>query len=288
MNSCYLCQSPEYAVTPFFYEHLGRQVRIVRCRSCGLGRLHPMLSEEEVMRFYDAAYFQRDYRCGLAHKPYEEEIESLRREARPMLSVIRKLAAGNRLLEIGCAGGAMLAEARSQGFAVVGAEVSPEMAQWGRDHLQLDIRTGTLEQQKFSDEQFDVVFLGDVIEHLLNPLEVLKEIRRVLSPRGIVALAYPMELNGIIPRIRSALNIRRQSSEKPYHLYYYSLQTMNMLLGKSGFAVVYAQERKLLRGDTIRTMVTDSLNLAVTALTGKAGDRGFTVGTKTHSGEGMA
>ena len=109
---CILCDSPSFAVTPFFYLFGNAEIRVVRCSSCGLGRLHPMLSENEVISLYDSEYFLQDYHCGLLKRPYSEEIEALRKEARPTLEVVKKFSRGPRFLEIGCAGGAMRARSR--------------------------------------------------------------------------------------------------------------------------------------------------------------------------------
>lgn len=280
--SCVLCNDSSFVGTPFLYRHENEEIRIVRCTSCGLGRLHPMLTEDEVIRLYNSEYFERDYHCGLLKRSYKEEIENLRNEAKPPLSTIKQYARGKKFLEIGCAGGAMLAEAKERGFKVVGVEISPVMAEWGRTNLHFDIRTGTLEEQRFPNDFFDVVFLGDVIEHLLHPREAMNEIRRILSPTGIVALAYPMELNSIVPSVRRFLNLQRQFPDKPYHLFYYELKTMRMLLEQCGFHVVHSQEHKLVRRQSIRTIITDLANMVVTTFTGSLGDRGFTIARREN------
>lgn len=284
MNNCILCNG-NLVETPFFYRYQGREIRVAQCVSCKLGTLHPMLTSAEVLALYHAEYFERDYRCGTAARPYAEEVDNLKNEARKYLLVIQAYAAGKKYLELGCAGGAMLAEAQQQGFMTTGVEVSAEMADWGRDNLHVDIRQGSLGDQKFKNGEFDVVFLGDVIEHLAEPKEVVREIHRILGEKGIVALAFPMELSGIIPRLRSALNLQRESPDKPYHLFYYNLNTMRMLLEQSGFRVVYSRQEKLLRTQSIRTILTDGFNKAVTDMTGRFGDRGFVIAQKqTTSG----
>ncbi|MEX1139053.1 MAG: methyltransferase domain-containing protein [Bacteroidota bacterium] len=279
MNRCFLCNN-ELAATPFYYNYKEQQIRVVRCVSCGLGTLHPMLASEEVLALYNVGYFERDYRCGTTDRSYAEEVEKLKHEARQFLPIIEKHAGGKRYLEVGCAGGAMLAEAQHRGFTAIGVEVSREMADWGRKNLHVDIREGTVEDQKFTNEAFDVVFLGDVIEHLAHPQETMLEISRILSGKGIIALAFPMELNGIIPRMRVVLNFQRESPDKPYHLFYYDLGTMRTLLEQSGFTVVYSRQEKLVRMQSLRTVLTDLINKSISALTGRFGDRGFIVARK--------
>jgi SAM-dependent methyltransferase len=236
-----------------------------------------MLPEEDIRSLYSSEYFEGDYLCGVGCRPYREEVEGLKREVKPLLSMIQKFQTRGRYLEIGCAGGAMLAEARNGGFDTVGVELSSEMAEWGRKHLQLDIREGKVETQNFPEDSFNVVFLGDVIEHLPNPRTVLEEIRRILEPEGIVALAYPMELNSLVPRVRSAFHLGRQSPHKPYHLFYYDTCTMKALLEQCGFEELMTKEDKLIRADAISSLIMDFINYMGTSITGRWGDRGFTI-----------
>jgi 2-polyprenyl-3-methyl-5-hydroxy-6-metoxy-1,4-benzoquinol methylase len=275
--NCMLCNGAAFSFLPYFYHYQEKRIRIARCSSCGLSMLHPMPSPEEIVALYNLEYFDSAYHCGTSDGSYVQEIETMRREFRPYLAMIRQLCPAGKYLEIGCAGGATLAEARAQNFEAIGVELSSEMAEWGRKNLQLDIRAGALEQQRFSDNSFDVVYLGDVIEHLLTPKEVLAEIRRVLKPQGIVALAYPMELNHVVPRLRRLLRWQRQSPNKPYHLFYYTTKTMKRLLEHCGFEIKTEKVDKTLRRRPLWVYAADLPNYLLTQLTGKWGDRGFTI-----------
>lgn len=236
-----------------------------------------MISLEEIESLYQKEYFEKDYHCGMSERSYIEEAENNQKEFRPFLHMIRKFCSSGRYLEVGCAGGATLAEARSHGFSVVGVELSPEMALWGRNNFAMDIRVGTLEQQKFPENSFDVVYLGDVIEHIQEPENLLYELLRILKPSGIAAFAYPMDLNHIRPRIRIALKLQRQSPHKPYHLYYYTTDTLRMLLEQCEFEVLFEKTDKTIQREPVIARGLDSVNYLLTKLTGTWGDRGFTI-----------
>lgn len=275
-----VCQGSDVWDTFYYYEYGGRRIEIMRCASCGLGTLSPMLQENEVYALYDSEYFKGDYHCGVMKGTYADEVESLRREFKPLLDRIRKFRPEGRLLEVGCAGGAALVEARDHGYSVVGVELSSAMAEWGRTTFGLDIRSGTLEQQVFDHESFDVVFMGDVVEHLLTPRVVLAEVRRVLKPGGVIALAYPMELNHIVPRLRRILRLRKRSPFKPYHLFYYTPETMGRLLESVGLHVLETRVHKMVRARPLPVRIVDSLNAVVTAVSGAYGDRGSTIAAR--------
>jgi predicted SAM-dependent methyltransferase len=106
---------------------------------------------------------------------------------------------------------------------------------------------------------------------------VLAEIRRILKPNGVVALAYPMELNYLVPRLRALLRLQKQSPNKPYHLYYYTTKTLAELLNQCQFEVKKEKVNKIIHRKPILIHAMDSLNYVLTMLTGKCGDRGFTI-----------
>jgi len=275
--NCVLCKSSLFIELPYFYLYRGSRFRIVRRTNCGLATLCPMLSRNQIESLYNWGYFERDYHCGASEFGYRDSIWQTQADFRPYLSIIRTFSQGGVFLEIGCAGGATLAEARAEGFTTVGVELFPEIAEWGRSHLGLDIRSGSLEAQKFPEHYFDVVYLGDVIEHLPYPKASLREIKRILKPGGVVALAYPMELNHFLPRLRMLLQWQRQSLHKPYHLFYYNTVTLRMLLEQCGFEVKFENVHKIIRPRPIWSAFLDSLNYWLTKITGKWGDRGFTL-----------
>ena len=274
---CALCGSDRVSPLPYTIVYKGGTVRIFRCRSCKLGFLRPMPSPEEIVGFYTEEYFDHDYHCGVSKGTYADEAQHMRSAMRSRLTDISRFKKSGRYLEIGCAGGAALAEARDFGFDTVGVELSVAMAEWGRRELGLDIRNGTLRDQKFPEGLFDAVFMGDVIEHLREPENELTELRRVIRPGGILVVEYPMELNHLAARARIALGREKTQARNPYHLYFYTPGSLNRLFEKCGFKPVFQKTHKMVRQKPLPVLLLDSLNAAITLVTGKWGDRGFAI-----------
>jgi ubiquinone/menaquinone biosynthesis C-methylase UbiE len=151
------------------------------------------------------------------------------------------------------------------------------MAEWGRTNLGLDIRDGTLRQQTFPDASFDAAFMADVIEHLREPADELNEIRRIVKPGGALVLVYPMELNNIASRARVALGREKAMMQNPYHLYFYTPPPLSRLLEARGFQPVLHKTHKMVRRRPLPVFLMDTLNAFFTRVTGKWGDRGFTI-----------
>jgi SAM-dependent methyltransferase len=106
----------------------------------------------------------------------------------------RALRPGERVLDVGCLGGALL-EPTARKAWVVGMDVIPEAlilaGQRGLRPVLADASQGL----PFREHSFDLVHAGEVLEHLFHPLALLRELRRVTRPGG--------RLVGTVPNVAS-------------------------------------------------------------------------------------
>ncbi len=96
-----------------------------------------------------------------------------------------------RLLEVGCGGGAVLDRLRRMGWQVEGVEVDPKAVETARSGMGLRVRQGTLAQADFAADTFDAIVLSHVIEHVHDPVALLRECRRVLNRSGCLVVVTP-------------------------------------------------------------------------------------------------
>jgi len=97
---------------------------------------------------------------------------------------------GRRVLDLGCRDGA-LTQAYAEGNDVVGVDADREaLAEAAR--LGIETHWADLDQPlELSDESFDVVVAGELLEHLRDPWRLVAEVRRVLRPGGTFVASVP-------------------------------------------------------------------------------------------------
>jgi len=96
-----------------------------------------------------------------------------------------------RLLDVGCGNGNYLDRMKKLGWDVFGVEPDELAVKEARDVYGLPIHAGSLDSAHFPDAYFDAVTLHHVIEHILDPIGLLKECRRVLKPQGKIFVITP-------------------------------------------------------------------------------------------------
>jgi len=94
---------------------------------------------------------------------------------------------GSVLLDLACGGGLLAPHVAGKGHRHVGLDLSRTALPQARDHGVVPVR-GDVLRLPFGDEVADVVVAGEVLEHVLEPLDLVAEACRVLRPGGVLVL----------------------------------------------------------------------------------------------------
>jgi 2-polyprenyl-3-methyl-5-hydroxy-6-metoxy-1,4-benzoquinol methylase len=160
---------------------------------------------------------------------------------RRLAFLLDNVAAGERVLDVGCGEGRFAVALARAGARVVGIDVAQEALRRARAaNPQLDLRlVEAARDWPLPDAGFDVVWAGEVIEHVADTAGWLSEIRRVLRSGGRLLLSTPA--HDRLSRLRFALSERAFAERfDPLgdHLRFYSRETLSGLIASFGFQEV--------------------------------------------------
>jgi len=209
---------------------------LVRCTHCEHVMTSPRLRESDLGALYSTYYPRK-----------QVNVEDLKREAahsvRPRARLRRWWAGtdnqgqyavrpGELMLDIGCGSGLSLLEARALRAEVSGIEADPNVRRIA-DELGLRIHIGSLLDEPFAGEQFDLVVLNQVIEHMPDPALTLDRLRSRLRPGGRIVLVFP----NVESFWRKLSGDRWINWHIPYHLHHFSRSGFGCMAARLGYEV---------------------------------------------------
>jgi 2-polyprenyl-3-methyl-5-hydroxy-6-metoxy-1,4-benzoquinol methylase len=175
----------------------------------------------------------------------------------------KHVAPGHRVLDVGCGEGFFAAELAASGAQVLGIDVAEEPLCRGRArHPELDLRLIDGEAPwPLPDASFDVIWAGEVIEHIADTATWLSEVRRVLRSGGSLLISTPAVGRGAL--LAAALSQRSFAARfAPLgdHLRFYNRTTLSRLIEDFGFERLSVQSagglpglRRLLLAHAVRS-----------------------------------
>ena len=217
-----------------------KEMRVVKCTQCGFYYTDPMpfWESKDLQTLYDVEYFGHEstwwhhVRTEVDPRRRLDAIEKERKNSTP------------RLLDIGCGRGYVVEHALKRGWDVWGLEPSEIWAEQTSARLGVKVWINRVEEADVPAESCDIVFSDSVIEHLPEPIVMMKLAWRVLKPGGIAYLVTP-NAEALVNHFRSALFRLAGSSRapyieplvSPYHVVGFTPRSLSVLAERAGFEV---------------------------------------------------
>jgi len=148
-----------------------------------------------------------------------------------------------KLLDVGVGRGEVLVAAKQMGWEVEGVEPSETFADYAEKRTGAKIWRQPIEDSDLQENEFDVVVLAAVLEHLYNPDEIIAKLSRVLKKGGLLYLDVPNE-QGLFFKVGNAYqklrgrdwSVNLAPTFAPFHVFGFSPKSLKMLLEKYGLA----------------------------------------------------
>lgn len=240
---------------------------VVRCQGCGLLYLNPRPSPSEIGRYYPPQYypaapprprpkieqllkrFSWKIKCWIMEDFYGYPAATPRNGWGFLRKVLlwpeyaKRVFRGRhilpwigqgRLLDVGCGAGGNLVALRKQGWNVCGLDASAVAVTRAREVVGDRVQLGDLGRVRYQDQAFDVVLFSHSLEHMYDPLAVLKEVRRILDEKGQVVITLP-NAGSLEAKLFGRWWFQW---DLPRHLYHFDKARLSLLLEKAGFRVM--------------------------------------------------
>jgi 2-polyprenyl-3-methyl-5-hydroxy-6-metoxy-1,4-benzoquinol methylase len=264
IESCYICGS----AGKILYTNLNDRLfgskgtwNISKCtnKSCGLLWLNPMPLDADIWKAYSNYYthsnnqsailpFLRGLEKGylnLKYRYYHNSITLFQKLLGASLfffptekvevdfSVMYLHSnVGGKLLDVGCGNGWFIRKMKELGWDVTGVDFDAKAVDFCKSQG-LSVSLGSLETQNYPNNYFDVITINHVIEHLYNPLDVIRECHRILKKGGSLIIETPNSLSWL------HMYIYKQnwfSLDPPRHIMIYNPCNLKEMVSMAGFS----------------------------------------------------
>lgn len=222
---CLVCGKEKFIRVCSFPVHT-----VQRCVTCGLGRLDPMPTQEQLNEHY-ASRSSGNYRIDLA----QFRSQSLEFVFKACTKVIPHCS--GTWLDLGCFDGGLLDLAKKNGFNTYGIDLQESAITIARKNHGNNVVVATSFVDVMAKRNFcSIVSAISVIEHLINPEEIFQAANQYLEPRGYLLVQTP-DISSFPSRL---LGSYWPCYAAPEHTHYFSTKSIEMLARQYGFTHIIA------------------------------------------------
>jgi cyclopropane fatty-acyl-phospholipid synthase-like methyltransferase len=228
---CYLCGGDES--TPFLK---AAGFRHVLCTQCGLVYVNPRLREDLIEAFYksDAYNFMFEH---MLMKSVDYRLQVV---AKKKIEAVKKYAPTGKLklLDVGCGIGEFAHLAMRENWQVEAIEFNARAAAYARDTLGVSVHEKNLEDCTFAQEQFDIATMWGVLEHLLNPRDLLAQVHEYLKRDGLLVVEVPSYDCLLVEYLKDYPEQADRIVDGWGHIMLFSIPTITSMIEAQGFQII--------------------------------------------------
>ena len=240
-TACPICPAPP---APRLVFQMSNGVSIWKCPSCSIMYASPRFTEESLQKIYETPVFinETDWKefHGWSYERWKAERNRSYITSKLKVNLVKEyIGAKGHVLDVGCAMGLFVLEARKQGLNIEGLEPSHMLTDIARKHIGINVHNVSI-QEYCPDHPFSAIVVWDVLEHLYDPVELLTHCARLSAPGGYIFIQVP-NYEGLGDRYKAMLyktNLRNDDFKHfgfPWHVYSFNRNSLGLLLEKTGY-----------------------------------------------------
>ena len=220
---------------PICFNDKGRSTKIFgyqckECDHCGLLYVELLPNSKHLNLFYN------DHRIsGMNHELWQRD-RSI--EFDQKYSTIKSLSHSGKIIELGSGPGQFVSFLNQKGLDAIGYEIDSNACKEAKKNG-IFVKNIDIESDNFEYESGDILLLYEIIEHVLNPKKVLKNVYKAIKKNGFLIITTPNVRGADNYNIPPDTNGRFLASAlfPPYHINAFSIYTLYHLLLEIGFSI---------------------------------------------------
>jgi 2-polyprenyl-3-methyl-5-hydroxy-6-metoxy-1,4-benzoquinol methylase len=234
IKNCPICDGTHFSFWRKGIDHnvSGNLFTIVECTSCDFRFTNPRPTEKTIGNYYKSENYvsHSGTKKGIVNKIYHlvRNRSIIKKE-----QLISSLSTSKNMLDVGCGTADFLSHCKNKGWQVTGVEPDQHARELALKNHQLIIEDACY-LSRLEDEQFDVITLWHVLEHIYNLQEDINTFKRLLKKGGYLVIAVPNCSSHDADYYQedwAALDL-------PIHLYHFRPNDIKNISEKHGFELV--------------------------------------------------
>ncbi|MDF5690830.1 class I SAM-dependent methyltransferase [Aquirufa sp. WAEICH-18A] len=210
----------------------------------GFFQVFPTPSQAELEEYYSKRYYQAPT-VATYSKHYNEEELRLTKIAAEVADIVVKnnsLNSEPTLFDIGCGEGFFMSFLEQLGWSVFGTDYSEAGIQAQNPHLFSKVTYGNAEldlnQRILEGQKFKLVNLGNILEHVTDPISFIRTIKQLIDKDGVLRIVVPNDTSEFQGLLKSLGKSKDEWYCAPDHLSYFNFKSLINFVTKEGFSVI--------------------------------------------------
>jgi 2-polyprenyl-3-methyl-5-hydroxy-6-metoxy-1,4-benzoquinol methylase len=232
LAKCGICKADSTQFLDLFigrdrFHEIKGEFHVQRCQSCGVVFLNPQPSFHEARKYYPDNYYS--YHLSTSRTVFSNFLDRIKSLFYPRGFSLGK---GVRILDLGCGNGEKVSRYLTSGADCYGVEINEKAVESARSKG-VKAYCGLLSEQNFDEKFFDVIIMDNVLEHIMDPENLIAGSCSLLKKNGKLIISVPNHLSFT----RLLFGKYWIGYDVPRHFYTYSPRSLRILAQTSGLIV---------------------------------------------------